>query len=65
MIGGKDIEWMVFNLNVVFPSGSAVKNLPSMQETQMWVRFLGREGKEGRRRKWQPPVVFLHGKSHG
>ena len=26
---------------MVFPSGSAVKNLPSMQD--MWVRFLGRE----------------------
>ena len=27
-----------------FPDGSAVKNLPAMQETQeMWVRFLGWE----------------------
>ena len=41
MMGGKDTEWMVFNQNVGFPSSSAVKNLPSMQET--WVRFLGRE----------------------
>ena len=28
-----------------FPSGSGVKNLPAVQETQdMWVQFLGREG---------------------
>ena len=37
-----------------FPSGSAVKNLPAMQERQeMW------------RRKWQSTPVFLPEKSHG
>ena len=38
-----------------------VKNLPSMQETQ--VRFLVQE--DPWRRKWQPTPVFLPGESHG
>ena len=38
-----------------------VKNLPAMQET--WVQSLGGEGPW--RRKWQPTLVFLPGKSHG
>ena len=44
-----------------FPGGSAVKNLPAKQETQ--VRSLGWE--DPQRRKWQPTPVFLSGKSHG
>ena len=40
-----------------YPGGSAVKNLPAMQET--WVR------KIPWRRKWQPTPVFLPWKSHG
>ena len=44
-----------------FPGGSAVKNLPAMQETRVW--FLGQEDplEEG----WQPTAVFLPGESHG
>ena len=50
-----------------FPSGSAVKNLLSMQGDpgnmghgfDLWVR------KSPWRRKWQPTSVFLPGKSHG
>ena len=38
-----------------------VKRLPTMWETQ--VQSLG--GKISWRRKWQPPPVFLPGKSHG
>ena len=46
------------------PSGIAVKNLPSVQETQEtwfdpWV------WKIPWRRKWQPTPIFLPGKSHG
>ena len=33
-----------------------------MQETQMWVRFLGQ--KHPLEMKWQPPPVFLTGKFH-
>ena len=36
-----------------------VKNLPSVQKTDPWVR------KIPWRRKWQPASVFLPGKSHG
>ena len=38
-----------------------IKNPPAMQETQVqsWV------GKIPWRRKWQPTIVFLPGKSHG
>jgi len=38
-----------------------VNNVPAMQETR--VRSLGRE--DPQRRKWQPTLVFLPGKSHG
>ena len=38
-----------------------VKRLSAMQET--WVRSLG--WKDPSRRKWQPTLVFLPGKSHG
>ena len=49
--------WKVANLT----GGSAVKNLPAVPETQVqfWV------GKISWRRKWQPTIVFLPGKSHG
>ena len=46
---------------VVFPAGSVVKNLPTMQET--WVWSLDQE--DPWRRKWQPTPVFLLGESHG
>ena len=53
--------------NIVFPEfwtslvGQMVKQLPTMQETQVrpWV------GTIPWRRKWQPTPVFLPGKSHG
>ena len=34
---------MVYWCGWVFPGGSAVKNLPAVQELQMWVRSLGQE----------------------
>ena len=43
-----------------FPGGSAVKNPPTMQET---ASIPGQ--KISWRRKWQPTLVFLPGKSHG
>ena len=47
-----------------FPNGSAVKNLPAMQETQdLWVWSLGRE--DPQRRKWETTPVFSPGKSLG
>ena len=48
-----------------FPSGSAVKSLPAMQEMcrrrgfNPWVRKIPWS------RKWQPTPIFLPGKSHG
>ena len=42
----------------LFPSGSVVKNLPAMQETQeMW--FNPWVGRIPWRRAWQPTPVFL------
>ena len=47
-----------------FPGGSAVKNLPAVQEPQeIWVQSLGQE--DPRRRAWQPTPVFLPEESHG
>ena len=46
-----------------FPSGSAVKNLPAMPETQR-CKFTPWVSKIPWRRKWQPPPVLLPGKSH-
>ena len=49
------------DLTFAFPSGSAVKNLPAMQDSQkMWVWSLG----------WKGPLeegtsIFLPGESHG
>ena len=48
-----------------FPHGSAVENLPAMQETCRRCRFDPWVGKIPWRRKWQPPLVFLPGKSQG
>ena len=45
----------------IFSGGSAVKNLPAMQET--WVQFPGQ--KIPWRRKWQPTPLFLPRKAHG
>ena len=41
--------------------GSAVKNLPAMQDTR--AQSLGRE--DPLEKGWQPTPVFLPGKSHG
>ena len=47
-----------------FPSSSAVKNLPAMQEPQeMRVRSLGQG--DPMEREWQPTPVFLPGEPHG
>ena len=42
-----------------FPGGSVIKNPPANTGFNPWV------GKIPWRRKWQPTLVFLHGKSHG
>ena len=46
---------------IAFLVAQSVKNLPAMQEIQVWV--LGQE--DPMERKWQPTPVFLPGKSHG
>ena len=47
-----------------FPGGSAVKNLPAMQEPQeTQVLFMGQEYPW--RSAWQPTPVFLPGESLG
>ena len=53
---------MISVVQMGFPSGSAVKITPAMQETL--VRSLGWEDPPGRR-AWQPTPVFLPGESHG
>ena len=42
-----------------FPGGSVVKNLPAMQETQLWEGPW--VGKVPWRREWQPTPVFWPG----
>ena len=64
--GYKGAAWGNFfkgevNCSVAFPSGSAVKNLPAMQET--WVPSLVR--KIPWKRSWLPTTVFLPGEFHG
>ena len=51
-------DWYFYRASLV---AQMVKRLPTMQETQVdpWV------GKILWRRKWQPTLVFLPGKSHG
>ena len=50
--------------NLGFPSGSAVKNPPAMQEVQeMCVRSLSQE--DPWRKAWLPTPVSLLGESHG
>ena len=44
-----------------FPGGSVVKDLPSMQETQVWSLDQGRSPGEG---NGNPLQYFLPGKSH-
>ena len=51
----------LYTLNSSFPGGSVVKNLPTVQETQVW--SLGWEYPLGR--EWQPPPECLPGKSQG
>ena len=46
---------------MTWPSGSAVKSLPALQE--LWIRFLGQE--DPLEKGWQPTAVFLPGKFHG
>ena len=46
-----------------FSASWAVKNLPAVQETHRRLRFDLWVGKIPWRRKWQPTVVFLPGKS--
>ena len=48
-----------------FPGGSAVKNLPANAGDVKRYGFNPWVGKIPWRRKWQPTVVFLPGKSHG
>ena len=45
-----------------FPGDSAVKNPPAMQRRRRLDTCIG---KIPWRREWQPPPVFLPGKSHG
>ena len=47
--------------NIGFPGGSVVKNLPANAEDMGLIPGLGRS----LRRKWQPTLVFLPGKSCG
>ena len=48
-----------------FPSGSVVKNLPAMQESQFAnAKFNPWVGKIPWRRVWKPTPVFLLGESH-
>ena len=42
-------------------SGSMVKNLPAMQETQVW----SLDWEDPLRRTWQPTPIFLPRESHG
>ena len=45
----------------IFPVAQTVKNLPSMQETEVW--SLGWE--DPLEEAWQPTPVFLAGEPHG
>jgi len=51
-----------FSVFVLIPPGGPqmVKNLPAMQETQVWSQV----GKMPWRREWQPTLAFLPRKSH-
>ena len=53
--------------NRAFLCGSAVKNLPAVQEIRFW--FMGQGDPRVRKipwgRKWQPTPVFFPGESHG
>ena len=54
----------MYNIKWGFPSGSAVKNPPAIQEMQeTWVRSLHQE--DPLEEKCQPTSVFLPWKSHG
>ena len=44
-----------------FPGGSVVKNLPTVQERQVWSLVR----KIPWRREWQPTPAFSPGESHG
>ena len=52
---------MEYSCFMGFPGVSVVKNPPAMQETRVWSMVR----KIPWRRKWQPTLAFLPGKSHG
>ena len=55
---------MIFSGCMGFPSGSAVKNLPAMQEPEeTWLRSLGQKDPLEEGMATHP--VFLPGESHG
>ena len=54
-------QLLLFKLNFrYYANGSAVKNSPAMQETQ--VQSLGQEDTWGR--KWEPTSIFSAGEFH-
>ena len=61
------VQGLISFTTLGFPGGSAVKNLPAMQESQEIKRYRVDPcvGKIPWRRTWQPTPVFLLGKSHG
>ena len=61
-----DSLWLIYSQVSFFrgfPSGSAVKNLPAMEESQE-MQVQSPVGKIPWSRKWQPTEVFLPGESH-
>ena len=54
-----ELNWSDYLLD--FPISQMVKNLPAIQETQVWSWVQ----KIPWRRKWQPTSEFLPGESHG
>ena len=48
-----------------FPGGSAVKNLPAMEETVQEMQVLSLVRKVSWRTAWQPTPVVLPGECHG
>jgi len=52
-------DWRDLNLHVVFPCGSAVKNLPAVQEMPVWSLASNWVRKIPWRTAWQSTPVFL------
>ena len=61
LMGGIMAGLALTPLDQGFPGGSAVKNPPGVQESQ--IQSLGRE--DPWRREWIPTPVFLPGQFHG